>query len=138
MACIWGVPDDDGFEGDVEVIDESRVPVARLLLAEGDSMISVYDFGDNWRHQVVLEKIIPAAATPTQPICLAGEPRCPPEDVGGPSGYLEFLEAIFQLGHEEFSHFRGWAGGKFHAGEFRLKAVNKMLERMRWPVRHRR
>jgi hypothetical protein len=25
---------DDGFEGDVEVIDESRVPVAKVLLAE--------------------------------------------------------------------------------------------------------
>jgi hypothetical protein len=38
------------------------------------------------------------------------------------------LEAIFQPGHEEFSHYRVWAGGKFHAEEFRLKAVNKMLE----------
>ena len=133
----WGVPVDDGFDGDVEVIDESKVPVARLLLAEGDSMVYVYDFGDNWRHQVVLEKIVPSE-TPPKPVCLAGERRCPPEDVGGPSGYEEFLEAIFQPGHEEFSHFRGWAGGKFHAEEFDLKAVKDILERMRWPVRHQR
>jgi hypothetical protein len=33
---------------------------------EGDSMIYVYDFGDNWRHEVVLEKIVPADA-PTKP-----------------------------------------------------------------------
>jgi hypothetical protein len=133
---LWGVPDDDGFDDDIEVIDESRVPVARLLLAEGDSMVYVYDFGDNQRHQVVLKQILPADA-PTRPICLAGERRCPPEDVGGPSGYQEFLEVIFQPGHEEFAHFRGWAGGKFHAEEFDLKAVNDILERMRWPVRHR-
>ena len=66
-GLYWGVPDDDGFEGDAEVIDESRVPVARLLLAEGDSMVCVYDFGDNWRHQVVLEKLLPADA-PTKPV----------------------------------------------------------------------
>ena len=66
------------------------------------------------------------------------ERRCPPEDVGGPSGYQEFLEVIFEPGHEEFEHFRGWAGGKFHAEEFDLKAVNGILERMRWPVKHRR
>ena len=120
-----------------EVIDESRVPVGKMLLAEGDSMIYIYDFGDNWRHEVVLEKIVPSDA-PTKPICLGRKRRCPPEDVGGPSGYQEFLAVIFEPGHEEFSHFRGWAGGKFHAEEFDLKAVNNILSRMRWPVRHRR
>ena len=60
------------------------------------------------------------------------------KDVGGPSGYQEFLEVIFQPGHDEFAHFRGWAGGKFHAEEFHLKAVNILLGRMKWPVRHRR
>jgi hypothetical protein len=28
------------------------------------------------------------------------------------------LKVIFEPGHEEFSHFRGWVGGKFHAEEF--------------------
>ena len=132
----WGVPD-DGFEDDIEVIDESRVPVSRVLRAEGETMVYVYDFGDNWRHQVVLERVVPSE-TPTKPVCVAGERRCPPEEVGGPSGYQEFLEVIFQLGHKEFEHFRGWAGGKFHAEEFDVKAVNKRLARMQWPVRHKR
>jgi hypothetical protein len=134
----WGDPQNREFDDDIEIIDESKVSVGKVLLAEGDSMVYLYDFGDDWRHEVVLEKIIPSAATPTQPLCLAGERRCPPEDVGGPFGYEEFLEAIFQPGHEEFEHFRGWAGGKFHAEEFHLKAVNRLLGRMQWPVRHRR
>ena len=133
----WGVPDDDGFDGDVEVIDESKVPVAKLLLAEGDTLIYVYDFGDNWRHEVVLEKILPSDFT-LKPICLGGKRRCPPEDVGGPSGYEEFLAVIFEPGHDEFTHFRGWAGGTFHAEQFDMMAVNYNLERMRWPVKHRR
>jgi hypothetical protein len=33
----------------------------------------------------------------------------------------------FPPGHEEFSHFRGWAGGKFPAEEFDVNVVNKIL-----------
>src|ERR1022692_1166167 len=87
-----------------------------------------------WRHEAVLEKIVPSKSTQTKPVCIAGQRQCPPEDVGGPSGYQEFLEVIFEPGHAEFSHSRGWAGGKFHAEEFDVRAVNKVLERMRWPV----
>src|ERR1035441_41594 len=41
-GLYWGVPDDDGFEGDIEIIDESRVPVSRVLKAEGETMVYVY------------------------------------------------------------------------------------------------
>ena len=111
------------------------MPVAKVLRAEGDPMVYLYDVGDDWRHEVILEKIRPSDSNPMRPVCLAGERRCPPEDVGGPLGYQEFLEIIFQPGHQEFSHFRGRAGGKFHAEAFDLKAVNKAHDRMRWPVR---
>jgi len=132
----WGVPETDEFGG-LEIRDEGKVPVGKLLKVEGDSMVYVYDFGDDWRHEVVLEEILPSE-TRTKPVCLAGERRCPPEDVGGPHGYQEFLQVIFEPGHEEFDHFRGWAGGKFHVEEFNLKEVNEILDRMRWPVNHGR
>ncbi len=60
-ARYWGVPENDEF-GDLELIDESKVPVGKVLLAEGDSMVYLYDFGDSWRHEVVLEKIVPVDA----------------------------------------------------------------------------
>ena len=62
---------------------------ANVLKAEGDSMVYLYDFGDSWRHKVVLEKIIPSDV-PTKPVCLDGARRCPPEDVGGPHGTKSF------------------------------------------------
>ena len=133
----WGDPRNQEFADDIDIIDESRVAVGKVLLVENDSMTYVYDFGDDWRHEVVLEKILPSDSA-KRPICIAGERRCPPEDVGGVGGYEEFLKVIFQPGHEEFGHFRGWAGGKFHAEEFDVAAVNEILGRMRWPVRHRR
>jgi hypothetical protein len=127
----WGVPD---YE---DLIDESKVQLAKLLKAEGESMVYVYDFGDNWRHEVVLEKSFSAEGAAPRPVCLGGERRCPPEDVGGVSGYERFLEVIFDPTHEQYEHLVGWAGGHL-LDEFDLKAVNERLGRMRWPVKHRR
>jgi hypothetical protein len=41
----WGDPTNREFEDDIEVIDESKVSVGKLLLAEGDSLVYVYDLG---------------------------------------------------------------------------------------------
>jgi hypothetical protein len=42
-----------------------------------------YDFGDNWRHEVVIEKLLPIEAGIRYPKCIGGARACPPEDVGG-------------------------------------------------------
>jgi protein-tyrosine-phosphatase len=57
---------------------------------------------------------------------------------GTDHGYQEFLEAVFDPAHEEFEHYRTWAGDPIHAEQFDLKDVNDTLERMRSPRRHRR
>ena len=82
----WGVPKWDEFD-ELDLIDESKTQLAKVLKSEGESMIYQYDFGDNWRHQVVLEKIILVHDVVKVPLCFGGERRCPPEDVGGASGY---------------------------------------------------
>jgi hypothetical protein len=79
----------------------------------------------------------PAESALKHPVCLSGERRCPPEDVGGVHGYQEFLVVIFDPKHEEFERMVHWAGGHF-VDEFDVKAVNQTLSRIRWPVRHRR
>lgn len=136
----WGVPED--LEGDdgIEITDERGTNVGAVLKTEGDSLLYIYDFGDNWRHDVKLEMILPVLAAVARPVCVAGERHCPPEDVGGPSGYDEFLEVIFEPRHEDFEHCITWAGGpsavnrsvgRFQPEEFDLKAVNDLLSRTR-------
>jgi len=126
----WGIVqlyDDQNLD----VIDEDGVKIGDLMKSEGESMIYVYDFGDNWRHKVVLEQIIPVTDALKTPICLDGARRCPPEDVGGVSGYERFLEVIFDPTHQDYEDLVVWAGGPFQAEEFDVKAVNKTLSRMR-------
>jgi len=106
----WGVPEYDEFN-ELDLIDESKTHLAEVLKAEGESMIYVYDFGDDWRHEVVLERITGMNDAVKVPICLDGARRCPPEDVGGVPGYQDFLEVIFDPDDEERKHLVGWAGG---------------------------
>ena len=134
-------------DGDIDILDERQTQISDVLKAEGDAVLYVYDLGDDWQHEVMLEKILLAADTTVRPVCLSGQRHCPPEDVGGTSGYEEFLEVIFDPRHEEYEHNVRWAGGpsalthsveRFQPEEFDAKAVNATLSRMRWPARHRR
>ena len=60
----------------------------------GVTFTFVYDFGDNWRHTVTIEKLMAAMPAPKKPSCIDGARCCPPEDVGGTSGYFEFLRVL--------------------------------------------
>jgi len=131
----WGVPEWDELE-EFDLIDEGKTRLAEVLKTEGESMVYRYDFGDDWHHMILLEKILPGDNPLNRPVCLAGERRCPPEDVGGVHGYQEFLEIIFDSAHKEYKQYVRWAGGHF-IDEFDLKAANVKLSGMRWPVRHR-
>jgi len=52
------------------------------------------------------------------------------EDVGGPWGYAEFVEAINDPEHERHEELLEWSG-EFKPEEFDLDAVNKDLKRLR-------
>ena len=61
------------------------------ILAEKVKLLYTYDFGDNWEHIVLVEKIVPdyPHAYP-QVIKFKGD--CPPEDSGGIYGYYNALD----------------------------------------------
>jgi hypothetical protein len=108
---------DDGEDGGEPPRDERRARLGKLVEA-GASFLYVYDFGDNWRHKVVVEKILLAEAGARYPACTGGRRACPPEDCGGPWGYESFLEAIRDPGHEEHESMLEWVGGTFDPTAF--------------------
>ena len=77
-------PDDDLYE--LTIIDESRERLSDVVPRVGTTFTYLYDFGDNWRHDLLLEAITMPEAPGHYPQCIAGERRTPPEDVGGGSG----------------------------------------------------
>lgn len=115
---------------EMKLKNESRYKLCQLV-KPGDSFLYRYDFGDNWEHEIVVEKQLPPDPNVKYPICLEGQRCCPPEDVGGPLGYEEFLEAIADPKHEEHKSYLEWAGGSFDPEAFDLKQINEILENIR-------
>jgi hypothetical protein len=108
------------------MLNEARVTLTAALGAL-KSFTYIYDYGDDWRHRVKVEKILPPDSELRSPLCLAGRNACPPEDVGGTPGYIEFLDAIKDPSHEEHHQMLEWCGGSFDPNAFDLDGVNLRL-----------
>ena len=120
----YGVPDED-FPSNVR--DEIDFRLDQVLKKVKDKLNYVYDFGDGWEHEIVLEKILPFEPGAVLPVCLKGSRACPPEDVGGIPGYEMFLEAISDPSHPEHEEMREWLGDDFDPEHFDLAQTNDLL-----------
>lgn len=122
-------PGDDSWDFDLEIIDydQKKIRVSDLLPFEKSKMVYEYDFGDNWAHDIILEKILPVQRDKTYPVCTAGKRNCPPEDCGGVWGYEDLLEILKQPQHEEYESTLEWLGGDFDPDEFDRELVNQLL-----------
>ena len=85
-----GVPD---LDWDNDCADEADTTLDQVLLGPKDRVRYTYDFGDNWEHDIVLEKVTEPDAGDGRPVLLTGKGACPPEDCGGPWGYAELKDA---------------------------------------------
>ncbi|HEX7615223.1 MAG TPA: plasmid pRiA4b ORF-3 family protein [Thermoanaerobaculia bacterium] len=126
-------PDPDRSERPAP-LDPRKTRLAELLLPDTRRFAYVYDFGDDWIHDIEVEKRLPKDPTARYPVCLGGARACPPEDSGGPHGYDHFLEAWGDPQHEDHEDMRRWADSRFDPERFDLKAVNKVLERLHGPA----
>ncbi len=115
-------PDDE-----FPIIDYRSVRLNQIAPAVADCLVYLYDFGDSWEHDIVVEEILPAEKG-TRPLsCLDGQRACPPEDFGGVWGYDDFVKAIRNPRHPEHTEMLEWVGGEFDPDKFDLPAVNGML-----------
>jgi hypothetical protein len=85
-----GVPDP---EWEDDCADETETTLAEVLLGPKDRIRYTYDFGDDWEHDIVLEKVAEPNADDRRPVLITGKGACPPEDCGGPWGYAELKDA---------------------------------------------
>jgi len=68
---------------DSDAGDESGVALAQVAGTEKAKVVYVYDFGDCWRHDMMVEKIQPAVPGVVYPRCTGGRGSTPAEDSGG-------------------------------------------------------
>ena len=107
----WGVPDPDWGDGP---LDARKARLVDVLEETGAKTLKyLYDFGDGWEHTIKVERIAEAVPGLAYPRLTKARGRCPPEDVGGPWGYADFLEAITDPEHERHAEVAEWNGGPF-------------------------
>lgn len=107
-----------------------RYRLEDLIKQKGRTFRYLYDFGDSWEHELVLEEsryFNPDLA------CLEGERACPPEDVGGVPGYFEFCNALKDPDHEEYESYMEWSGGEYDSERFDSESINwELMKYLRW------
>ena len=70
-------------------VSRPDIALQTFELRERERFSYVYDMGDHWEHEIRIEKISTLTAGKSYPSCTGGSGACPPEDCGGPHGYLE-------------------------------------------------
>lgn len=128
----FGRPDyEERFdENEAPLRDERRVRLAHLFAVVPSAFLYEYDYGDSWLHVIVVEWIMRATPGVHYTLCVDGERACPPEDVGGISGYVEFLAAMRDRKRPDHRMMREWVGGSFDADAFDFQAVNHALKHL--------
>ncbi|PFJ17080.1 hypothetical protein COD67_17010 [Bacillus cereus] len=116
----------DMYQSSVVKHDATGMQIGELITEEKQKCLYTYDFGDNWEHQLVLEKILPFDENMKVPMCQKGKRACPPEDCGGSYMYNEIQKALRGKGEMD-ENLREWLG-EFDPEEFDLGDVNDMLE----------
>jgi Plasmid pRiA4b ORF-3-like protein len=107
----WGMADPEWGDGPLDATKSRLIDVLEDVGVK--TLKYLYDFGDGWEHTVRVERIADAMPGLPYPILLDATGRCPPEDVGGPWGYNDLLEALADPSHERHDELTEWIGGSF-------------------------
>lgn len=112
MKLILQMDDDpdrllDSEMANMELKLEQFVSIDEVFSKEPILISYIYDLGDYWEHEIILEKI--TEREERLPIYLEGKGERPPEDVGGSGGFEEYLEIIADKDHPEHEFMVDWA-----------------------------
>lgn len=118
---------EDGWDTE-GTLESKEVVLSKLINTEKMKFKYIYDFGDNWEHEIEVEKITPMVKNKTYPSCIGGKRNCPPEDVGGFPGYINFLEIIKDKKHPEYQGMIEWLGDEFDPEYFDVEETNDELQ----------
>ena len=120
-----------GMDGtDLEELNMLNEKKFTLDAALGESIrefVYEYDFGDSWRHRITVTAVPKPKTDWSYPLCIAGAGAAFPDDVGGVTGYEEFLSAIQDPKHEEHDRMLEWICGAFDPAGFDLNEINRTL-----------
>lgn len=124
MSDLFGNEDDSA--------DPSGVTIGDLLFIEVENIQYNYDYGDGWEHTVEIGKKVSPQPGTQYPLCTEGAGACPPEDCGGPHGYMDLCAILSNPEDEDYKEMRQWLGKGFDPSKFSVAKANKELRSKSW------
>ena len=115
--------------------DEAHAVLQEVAPCEKARFLYIYDMGDSWEHDILVEKILPADPRVRYSVCLTGKRNGPVEDCGGIAGYEELLEVLADPKHAEHRRTTAWLKQTYGVSTwddtlFDEKAVNQRLKQI--------
>ena len=112
-------------------LPEESVTLEQVAPRAQSKIRYTYDFGDDWEHEILLEKILDPDPAVSYPRCTGGRRAAPPDDCGGIWGYAELLDVLAKPDHPEHQAILDWLGlenaVEFDPAEFDADEVTEAL-----------
>lgn len=124
----YGIPDPGYDFDDRKVYKDSSIRLSTVIERGFRQFHYLYDFGDHWEHEVIVEDVRDGEAGIDYPAFVEGARRCPPEDVGAARGFMSFLEAVLDPAHEEQREMVEWYGKRYDPADIDERLVRLRLQ----------
>lgn len=131
-TTFYSVPtSDDGFDmfSMMENKDSRNYTIGDLIFNIGDKCTFEYDFGDGWEHLITVQESRDYEEGENRNLVtlIGGKRACPPEDIGGVPGYMDFCEAIKKPRSKRAKELIEWYGD-YDPEEFDLEMYQYDIE----------
>ena len=125
---IYGVPDPEDAFDDRKVYQAKSIRLGTLIDRGVREFLYLYDFGDNWRHRIMVLEVRQGDPGNEYPRFVAATRRAPPEDVGGISGFADFLETMSDPEHDEHDRMVEWYGKRFDPEDIDERWIRMIID----------
>ncbi|HEX3779662.1 MAG TPA: plasmid pRiA4b ORF-3 family protein [Pseudonocardiaceae bacterium] len=121
-------------DAEVGLFEEATVTLEQVAPGARSAISYVYDFGDDWEHSILVEKVLDQDGNVAYPRCVGGRRAAPPEDCGGIWGYTDLLEILAEPTHPEHEDRLEWLGldkgSDFDPASFDAAATTRALSNL--------
>lgn len=119
----------------IDTKDDRKVKVGKVFAKVGSKASYEYDFGDGWEHKIECVGRSESSTTEVLPLVASGKNACPPDDCGGPGGYMELVRVLKDPQHKYHNERKEWVqnvmGVKdFNPKKYSVDAVNENLRKI--------
>lgn len=113
----------------VLVEDDRDLTLSDIELGKRGGMIYEYHFGEGWRVDIRVEKVVTPVKGAVYPRCVGGERAGPPEDCGGLEAFHDMLACIVEPTTDLGREWLEWLGPQYDAVHCDPVEINKALRK---------